>query len=632
MQRRMSVIFAADMVGYSRLMEADEPGTLERQNMYRDEILNPALDKFNGTVFKEIGDGLLVEFHSAIEAVECAVNIQRGILKREADAPFERKIQYRIGINLGDVVSKGEDLFGDGVNIAARLEQLAEPSGICISGTAYDHLRTQIDVTYEPLGEVHLKNIERPIRAYRVLLDNDPKKTDPKKRLGVPRIGNGKKMATVAAILLATTGAGALWWLQQSNSDPVISEDTPNIEYESSPEKRASIAVLPFQNNSEQEDQLFFADGITDDITINLTKVPGLSVIARDSSFIFRDELNDIKQVADALNVGYVLRGSVRRRDQDVRVTASLIEGKTGKLIWADGYDTKLGNVFTLQGEIANQIASELSKKFETIGQAVSVHRDTNDLVAYDLFLKGRELFYRFSRENLFKAREYFERAIKRDEEFASAIAMLAWTYAFEYNNGWARDNETSLKKAFELAAEATALNNNLPVAHFIKALVHRERGEHIQAMAEAQRAIEIDPNYANAYIMLATLLYYGGSPEEGLALIEKAEKLHPYHPSNYPFHKGQALFILKRYDEAVEVLREGLKQNPTSQRLRVWLAASLVQVGQTAEAEWEVDQILLDDPEFDQANLHHVFPFTDSEAEQRFYGALEKAGFQYRF
>ncbi|MGI9521705.1 MAG: adenylate/guanylate cyclase domain-containing protein [Hyphomicrobiaceae bacterium] len=632
MERRLSAIFVADMVGYSRLMEADEIGTLERQQSHRKELIDPSLAKFQGRIFKELGDGILVEFNSVVDAVQCAVDIQQAIIQRETEVLAAHRIQYRIGINLGYVIAEGSDLYGDGVNVAARLERLADPGGICISGTAYDHLRNQIDVGYDAMGEVRIKNIERPIRAYKVVIGPGPVSSKADRQLG-HSIGSHKQIyGATAALLLALIFGGTWLWSEAQRSNPSRAVQSLAPVNALIAKRQASVAVLPFENKSKEADQLFFADGITDEIIINLTKIPGLLVIDRGSSFVFRDKRSDTKHIAEALGARYLLRGTVRRKGQDIRISASLVEGETGQLIWGDRYGTKLDNVFDLQVKIAAKIASELSKKFESVGQPSVRKRGTEDLLAYDLFLKGRELFYRFSRDSMFEARIYFEKAFSRDKNFAECLAMLAWTYAFEYNNGWAENNDATLGKAFELAKKATDLNKQLPVANFVRALVHRERREYIEAMGEAQQAIEADPNYANAYIMLATLLYYGGRPEEGLAMIQKAETIHPYHPSNYPYHKGQALFILKRYQEAEKVLKQGLSLNPTSQRMRVWLAATLVELGRTTDAEWEVDQILLDDPEFKQANLHHVFPFIDAEAENRFYGALKKAGFEHRF
>jgi len=289
-------------------------------------------------------------------------------------------------------------------------------------------------------------------------------------------------------------------------------------------------------------------------------------------------------------------------------------------------------DVFSLQDKITEKIVSALSLKLSPSAQENLRRPETTDLEAYELFLRGRAQFLRFSKNNAFASRRYFEMAVTRDPRFARAHAMLAWTYAFEYTNGWSNAPKQTLAHALELANKAIALNDKLPVAYFVRGLIHRERHEYIAALAEAQRAIEVDPNYANGYIMLATILYYAGRPKDGLAMVEKAEMINPVHPSNYPFHKGQALFILKRYDEAIETFTKGLRQNPTSQRLRVWLAASLAQAGQIEEAQWQAQQALAEDPDFKLSRLAQAFPFKDPADREHFNGALRKVGLEDRW
>ena len=332
------------------------------------------------------------------------------------------------------------------------------------------------------------------------------------------------------------------------------------------------------------------------------------------------------------LNTRFILRGSVRRSADQVRINATLVDATTGRNVWGDRYDGHLKEVFSLQDEITEKIVSALSLKLTPAEQANLRRPETGNMAAYELFLRGRDQFLRFSRENTFSARKLFEQALDLDPDFARAEALLAWTYAFEYTNGWSEDAKRTLARANELAKRAVALNDKLPIAYFVKALVHRERHEFVEALVEAQASIEIDPNYANGYMMLSTILYYAGKPEEGLAMVEKAERVNPVHPSNYPFHKGQALFILKRYDEAIAAFAKGVEQNPTSQRLRVWLAASYAQAGMIEDAEWEADQILLDDPDFRFGGLTHVFPFKNPADREHFNTALRKVGFDDRW
>jgi tetratricopeptide (TPR) repeat protein len=351
-------------------------------------------------------------------------------------------------------------------------------------------------------------------------------------------------------------------------------------------------------------------------------------VIARNSSFAYKGQARDIRELATLLNAAYIVEGSVRRIGNSVRINAQLIEAATGHHVWADRYDGKLDDVFRLQDTITEKIVTALALTLSPEDREVLVRTDTTNMEAYENFLRGREIFLQFSRESTYRCRGSFTKALSLDADFGAAYAMLAWSYVFEYTNGWAENREQALDKALELASKAIELNDRLPVAYFAKGLVYRERREYVQALAEAQRSIEIDPNYANGYVLMATLLYYAGRPEEGLRMIEKASRLHPVHPSNYPFHRGQALFILKRYDEAIKAFEAGLKQNSSSQRLRVWLAATYAQIGRQDDAAWEANQVLMSDPNFSLKQLQQAFPFTDRKELDRVMGALRKAGF----
>jgi TolB-like protein/Flp pilus assembly protein TadD len=395
------------------------------------------------------------------------------------------------------------------------------------------------------------------------------------------------------------------------------------------PQDKPAIAVLPFDNLSGDIEQQYFSDGMTDDLITDLSKVPGLTVIARTSSFSYRSKSEDIRAIAQALDARYVVEGSVRRANDTVRINAQLIDAQTGLHVWAERYDAAVDDIFSLQDRITRQIVEALAIQVSSADLETLTKRDTGNLKAYDLFLQGSETFQRFSKDDTFLARGYFEQALELDPAFARAYAMLAWTYVFEYTNGWSDSPTETLQRGLDLANESISLNDQLPVAYFVRGLVHRERREYVEALAEAQRAIEIDPNYANGHVLLSTILYYAGRAEEGLRLLDKASRLNPHPPSNYPFHRGQALFILERYEEAIEAFQKGLAQNPASQRMRVWLAASYVQVDRLADAEWEASEILTADPEFSPSHLVAIFPFQNPADLERFNTALRKAGFE---
>lgn len=389
-----------------------------------------------------------------------------------------------------------------------------------------------------------------------------------------------------------------------------------------------TIAVLPFINLSGNITEEYFVDGITDDLITELAKNPGLFVIARDSSFIYKNSTMDIREIASKLGVHYILHGSVRQADEKLRLNAQLILADDGRILWADNFNGKLGNVFALQDKITDKIITSLAS-------GMSAHRnDTGsvtspvDFEAYDYFLHGRNRFFRYaSKEDNQKARELYKKAIELDDDFAMAHAMLAWTYAFDAMNGWSRDRQTSLNNALQSANDALSRDVSLPVAYFVSGLVYRELGEFSRAKIEAKKALSYDSNYANAYVLLATLLYYTGEPEAGLEKIKLAMRLNPHHPYNYPFHMGQAYFILKRYDEAIAAFEQGLESNPSSERMRVWLAAAYAKSNRLDDARWESEQVLALNPDFDLEKIKQAFPFREADDLKQFVTALELAG-----
>ena len=389
-----------------------------------------------------------------------------------------------------------------------------------------------------------------------------------------------------------------------------------------------SIAVLPFDNLSGDPEQEYFSDGITDDLITHLAKISDLIVIARDSTFVYKGQPVDVRKVADRLGVSYLLHGSVRRKEGNVRINAQLINASQGSHIWAESYEEQVSEVFEVQDQITQSIVSALAARMNAQEREELGRPRTKSPEAYDSFLQGRERFFRYAnkKENR-KAREFFLKAVEFDPDFAMAYAMLAWTHAFDAMNGWSQEREKSLLRARELAARALSLEEVLPLAYFVAGLSYREIGEYVKALVEAEKAIEYDPNYANAHVLLATLLYYAGRPKEGLERIKKAILLNPHHPYNYTFHLGQAYYILRRYDEAIEAFQRGLSSNPASERLHVWLAAAYAQAGISDEAEWQADQILTLNPDFSIERMRETFPFKDTTDLEHFEAGLYEAG-----
>lgn len=625
MSGKLAVLLHADVAGSTVLVRQNEQLAHERtQDTFH--RFTKIISQYQGRVHELRGDALLAEFERASDAISAALKFQST--QREYNAKLGDNIrpEVRIGVTLGEVVIADGTITGAGVVLAQRLEQLAEPGGVVIQGAAYETIPERFPFEYENLGEHQAKGFDESIRAYQVrLLENQiippPQNIRPRDRSSKSR----NQFAAITAILLVTALATVFWikpWSVQVEPASVEGMALPLTN-------KSSIAVLPLTNMSDDPEQEYFADGMAEDLITDLSKIPGLMVISRTSSFAYKGKSEDIRGIAKALNARYVVEGSVRRANDKIRINLQLIDATTGHHVWAERYDNTVEEIFALQDLITEQIVNALDSQLPTVDLAVESKSTTIDFKAYDAFLQGSGIFQRFSKDDTFLARQYFEKAIDLDPEFARAYAMLAWTYVFEYTNGWASSPQATLQRGMDIANKSISLDKGSPVAHFVKGLVHRERKEFEEALADAKRSIKLEPSYANGYVLTATLLYYAGKPEEGLNMLDIASRLNPLHPSNYPFHRGQALFILKRYEEAIEAFKFGLNQNPSSQRLHVWLAATYAQVGLLEDAEWEASEILNVDPDFSPAHLESIFPFQKPEDLRIFNAALNKAGFR---
>jgi adenylate cyclase len=388
---------------------------------------------------------------------------------------------------------------------------------------------------------------------------------------------------------------------------------------------RPAIAVLPFDNLSAEPSEEYFVDGITDDVITRLAKHHGLMVIARDSTFFYKGKSLDLKVIAERLGVGFVLRGSIRREGDTLKINVWLVDAESGNHVWAEHYDRKADRIFEIQHDISYNVTKAL---VADAGDQQGISGETAEPRAYDNLLLGRQHFYRFesAAENL-KAQAYFEEAVRLDPGFATAHAMLAWTHVFAVMNGWTNDRMAELQQAERIATRAIEIQPDLPLAYFVRGLSYREQHEYVKALVEAQKGIEYDPNYANGQVLLATLLYYAGRPEEGLVRIQRAMQINPHHPYNYHFHLGQAYFVLHRYQEAIDAFNQGLSSNPSSERMRVWLAASLALSGDIEAAKWEAAQVMATNPDFSLQRLAQAFPFKNPDDTEHFLSALRLAG-----
>ena len=527
-QRRLAAILAADVVGYSRLMERDEADTLAALRARRREVLEPLVSQHQGRVFKVTGDGVLIEFGSAVNAVRCAVDLQRGMADANARSPEDRHIVLRIGVNLGDVVVEGGDRYGDGVNIAARLEQLAEPGGILVSGTTYDHARNKVKAGFEDLGTQTLKNIAEPIRAYRV------------------------------------TGT------------PAVSVATPKTASE-----KPSIAVLPFENMSGDPEQEYFSDGLTEDIITELSRFRNLLVIARNSSFTFKKQAVDVMEVGRKLGARYVVEGSVRRSGNRIRITAQLLETATGNHLWAERYDRDLEDIFAVQDELVRSISGVIPGELDRHALEGLRRKPPGNLTAYDCELRGRWALNHWN-EGLSFALEWFEKAAKADPDYALAHAGMALVYGYQIiANGLSL--ESTMARAKDYARRATVLDDRNPTVQAHAGLAYLFCCEHQLSRQHAERAVALNPNDSYALFVMASVLTYSGELDEALNYFARSERLEAYAPDDMRLDfLCDCHYLSRHYDKVVEIHR--VYQNRPAV-LYLILAAAFAQLGRPEQA-----------------------------------------------
>ncbi len=593
-QRRIAAILAADVVGYSGLIREDEEGTLAAVKSDIAEVFVPNVTAHSGRIFKTMGDGLLIEFSSVVDAVRSAVEVQRLMTNRNAARPDDRTIKFRIGINLGDVVVEGDDLLGDGVNISARLEGLADPGGIFISGTAFDQIHKNVDVGYEFLGEQQVKNIAEPVRVYRVLTDPE----DAGKLIGVTKKSPvpWKLLATVASIVVLAAVAVSFAWLRpwQPSVEPA------SIDQMAFPlPDKPSIAVLPFNNLSDDTGQEYFAQGLTDDLITDLSKISGLFVIARNSSFAYKGQQVKIRQVAEDLGVRYILEGSVRRAGDQVRINAQLIDAMSGGYLWAERYDGTMQDIFALQDSVIVRIVSALAVELTSSDQnRRAASRKNVNLEAYDHLLRGRQLLSQIERQETEKAKGMFEMALKIDPKYARAYLNLGLLHLYEWSL-WGRGRDQNLARAIELGQKAAEFDPDLSGAYALVASAYQYLGEHDKAEVAGGKAIALNPTHSETLAILGAYLARAGPVDKAIEVLTKAMRLDPYLPPRYTFHLGWAYFGARQYQQAIEVLRSGVTREPNYIAFHLWLAASYAMLGRKAEAKVEVSEVLRLNPNF---------------------------------
>jgi len=586
--RRLAAILAADIAGYSRLMGADDEGILRQLKGHRKDLVDPKITEHRGRIVKTTGDGMLVEFVSVVDAVRCAVEIQRGMSERNVEVPAESRIQFRIGINVGDIISDSNDIYGDGVNVAARLEALAEPGGIFVSRNVYDQVRDKLSFSFEDMGEQTVKNIARPVGIHRIHLDENA----------------GAAIARPASSHAKATAA---------DSD------------------RPTLAVLAFANMSGDPEQEYFADGISDDIITGLSKLRWFFVIARNSSFAYKGKAVDVKRVARELGVRYVLEGSVRKGGNRVRITAQLIDASTGNHLWADRYDGDLTDVFALQDEITKKVVAAIEPKLLEAESIRSQSRSPEDLGAWDMVIRANSLFWRLTKAEGESAIAMLKQAVERYADYAPVHSMLAFMLLVSDYLGWSvGEREPRVKQAAALAARAAELDDSDPWAHLALGYVAYTMRRTDEAVEEFQRALDLNPNFAAAHGYLGLALALDGRSDQAIPHLEQAIRMSPHDPQNAVFNMGLACahYLAGRYNEAIGFGRKALQQRHGWTGAHRIYVASLAQAGQIDEARAALAQLKELHPEMSVAWIEQYVPYTSGPMAQ-FLEGMRKAGLQ---
>ena len=574
--RRLAAILAADVVGYTRLMAEDETGTLLHLNLVWAEVFNPTVARYRGRIVKTMGDGALVEFGSAVDAVTCAVVIQKGMADRNASTQERGRIEFRIGINLGEIVSEGADIFGDGVNVAARLEGQAPRGGVLISDLVNAQVKGKIDARFVDAGEVTLKNVDQPMRVWR-------------------------------------------WGEVEADAVP---GPTIRIGEAAMP----SIAVLPFSNMSGDPEQDYFADGLVEDITTTLSKLSGLRVIARNSTFVYKGRAVDVREVGRELDVRYVLEGSVRKAGNRIRITAQLNEAATGAHVWANRYDRALDDLFALQDEITLLLATEMQVRLTEGEQARLRYATTSNVEAWNCWVQGLAHFRGpLSKDGFSNVRKHWERAVALDPNSAPLNAALAFVHYADARFGWWNNRETALRTGAEYAERGLAIDPANPDVHTSSSLLLLLRRQHDEAVVEARKAVELGPGSADVAVFASFVFACSGEPQEAVVQIEKAMKLSPKCPPTYYGHLGNAYRLTGRYEDAIAAFKAYGERSPGAGLVDLVLCYQ--QTDRTTEAKAGAQRVLTANPKFTIGNWRRTQFRNDVAQLEADVAALQAAG-----
>jgi adenylate cyclase len=568
--RKLRAILSADVKGYSLLMSDDEIHTIQTLKAYR-HFMSNLITHHSGRVVDSPGDNLLVEFSSAVNAVQCAVEIQNILKKENARFVEEKRLQFRIGVNIGDVIQDGDRIFGDGVNVAARIEGLADAGGVCISRNTYDQVKNKLELEFKFLGEHKVKNIKEPVRVYKVIMENE-------------------------------------------SPMPLVPE-------------KPSIAVLPFNNMSGDPSQEYFSDGLTEQIIGGLCKINKLFVIARNSSFAYKDKSINIKQIAKELGVKYILEGSVQKAGDRVRITAQLIDATTDYHMWAESYDRDLSDIFALQDDITIKLINSMRVNI-TEGEQLLLYRDEiNNLKAYDKYLRGLECFYRVNRQDNAQARKFIKQALILEETSSILFSMLGWTHVFDYLYNWSEYPLISFEETEKNANKALELNDSLDIPHILMSWIHLFKKEHDKAIISAKQAVDLNPNGSEAIAHLGFITHMSGEPEAAIRILKKAFRFNPISPIYFYHFLGMSYSYAKKYEKAIEILNQCLSINPEFLSAYLPLTSTYIELNDYDKAQKTARKFLELNPNFSLEYHKSIVPLNDQTEMERYIENLRKAG-----
>jgi adenylate cyclase len=621
-KRKLTAILSADVEGYSRLMGEDEEATVRTITAYR-EVMSTLIRQHSGKVVDSPGDNLLAEFASVVDAVQCAVAVQKEISARNTELPENRKMQFRIGINLGDVIQEGDRIYGDGVNIAARLEGLAESGGICISKTAFDHIESKLPYGYDFIGDQKVKNISKPVGAYRVLMDPRVTVAGKLKEEKLTPVRRTPIIVGVAVVLVLAIAVG-IWqfYMRRPSVKPASVE---KMAYQL-PDK-PSIAVLPFSNLSGDPEQEYFSDGLTEEIIAALSSVPKLFVIARNSTFTYKGKPVKVQQVSEELGVQYVLEGSVRKGGDKIRITAQLIDALTGKHLWANRYDRNLSDIFAVQDEITKNIITAMQVELTEGEEVKAASKGTKNLEAYLKYLQANELINKINPESNALAKKLAEEAIAIDPDYAWAYYILGRSHMVDVWVGVSKSPKDSIAKAMKLLQKAIVLEDTYAEAHGLLGFLYSMTKRHDKAIAQAEKAVSLNPNSAGAHFLVGKTLSFAGRWEESIPEYKKAIRLNPIPPNNCLWSLGLSYAYTEQYEEAIKWCEKAVHQEPNDLLARLMMTVVYSLSDRDKDAQAEAAEVLRIQPKFTLDKFKKKLTYKREVDRERFLGALHKAG-----